>query len=316
MKLRDKQIQNLFTSVDLQMYSGQYTGTGAYGSNNPVSITFPFATPIVFIPNTNTSGLNGFVPRPLYAAQLSTTSWTNIASDNARNLYAKVSQDNKTYYWYADYYSTYESEAYYNAYNINGVVYFYVGFGGYDVGGQTEWILTNSQTWTVPRTGKYYIELYGGGGRAGCPKGYGCSGRSSCQSYNNVNLLIRQEISVVIGTRGNSDTSTSSEYTRDGTSGTETKFGTYSVDGGKVTNYGGSYQNGFVIQIGAATGNLGTQGYAGVKNTPNSRYGIGNYSNGRYGDKYGYGGFAKNKTNDYATRNGGPRAVYLKYLGA
>lgn len=300
------------------MYSGQYTGTGAYGSNNPVSITFPFATPIVFIPNTNTSGLNGFVPRPLYAAQLSTTSWTNIASNNARNLYAKVSQDNKTYYWYADYYSSAdESEAYYNAYNINGVVYFYVGFGGYDVGGQTEWILTNSQTWTVPRTGKYYIELYGGGGRAGCPKGnYGCSGRSSCQSYNNVSLSERQEISVVIGTRGNSDASTSYEYTRDGTSGTETKFGTYSVDGGKVTNYGGSYQNGFVIQIGAATGNLGTQGYAGVKNTPNSRYGIGNYSNGRYGDKYGYGGFAKNETNDYATSNGGPRAVYLKYLGA
>ena len=26
--------------------------------------------------------------------------------------------------------------------------------------------------------------------------------------------------------------------------------------------------------------------------------------------------FAKNETNDYGTSNGGPRAVYLKYLGA
>lgn len=27
------------------MYSGQYTGTGTYGSDNHVSITFPFVTP-------------------------------------------------------------------------------------------------------------------------------------------------------------------------------------------------------------------------------------------------------------------------------
>lgn len=39
------EIQNLFTSVDLKMYSGQYTGTGSYGSDNPVFITFPFVTP-------------------------------------------------------------------------------------------------------------------------------------------------------------------------------------------------------------------------------------------------------------------------------
>lgn len=298
------------------MYSGQYTGTGTFGSDNPVSITFPFVTPIVFIPNTNTSRLNWFVPRPLYAAQLSTTSWTNIASSNARNLYAKVSQDNKTYYWYADYYSSGDkSEAYQNAYNINGEVYFYVGFGGYDVGGQIEWILTSTQTWAVPRTGRYYIELYGGGGRAGCPKGRGCSGRSSCQSYNNISLSARQEISVTIGTGGNSVYGTSYEYASKGTSGTKTTFGTYSVNGGNVTNYGGTYTSGWSIQAGAASGNLGTAGYEGVKNNT-SGYAICNYSTGRYGDKYGYGGYAKNNTNDWGSFNGGPRAVYLKYLGA
>lgn len=296
------------------MYSGQYTGTGTYGSDNPTSITFPFATPIVFIPFSDTSRLNFLVPRPLYAAQLSTTSWTNIASSNARNLYAKVSQDNKTYYWYADYYSSSnKSEAYKNAYNTNGVVYFYVGFGGYDVGGQTEWLLTDSQTWVVPRTGKYYIELYGGGGRAGCPKHYSVTGRSSCQSYNNVNLSARQKISVIVGKGGESRVG-NYDYTRDGTSGTETKFGTYSVDGGKATNYGGTYDTGWILQVGDGAGNLGTQGYQGVKGSIDNQEC--NYSTGHYGYKYGYGGFADYVDNSSQMRDGGPRAVYLKYLGA
>lgn len=110
-----------------------------------------------------------------------------------------------------------------------------MGLGNYDTGGQTEWILTDSQTFTVPRSGRYYIELYGGGRGARSlysstfsyyPTGY-YTGRSSCQSYDSINLTINQQIKVVIGTGGTSRTEGSP------TDGGATSFGDYVVEGGK-----------------------------------------------------------------------------------
>lgn len=296
------------------MYSGQYTGTGTYGEDNPVTITFPFAISVLFLPFGSSMDESLYVQRPIYAAQLSTSKYTSVTRGGIASLYVKVSQDNKKFYWFGGYNSS-QSEAAQYGFNVKKQVYFYVGFGGHDAGGQTEWILTSTQTWSVPRTGKYYIELYGGGGGAGNLRGQDTTGRSSCQSYNNVSLSVRQEISVVIGTGRQSDISSSYEYATTGKDGSMTSFGTYSVNGGEASYYTGSYPN-FTIKTGVAQGNLGTNGYAGAKSS-SSGYGyIANYSSGRYGKKYGYGGFAHNGTDLTQSVNGGPRAVYLKYLGA
>lgn len=288
------------------MYSGQYTGTGTYGEDNPTTVTFPFAASIIFIPYISTTRLNSLVPRPLFAAQLSTTSWTSISSGNARHLYAKVSADNKTYYWCASRYnSNYTSEAIANQYNTLGVTYYYVGFGNYDTGGQTEWILTSTQTWTVPRTGKYYIELYGGGGGANMYSSSSdgsCTGGSSCQTYDSIQLTINQQINVIIGEAGKSNISQTS------TSGGSTTFGTYTVSGGTRSFYGLN-RNQYYYSLGSGARNKGTSGQSGWgldKINPNT---------GTYRSVYRYGGYSYNSGNNARYLNGGPRAVYLKYLG-
>ena len=305
------EIQNLFESNYVELYSRSYNGTGLYDYRNPTTITFPFQPSIIIMPRQAANVLEAHEFLIYITSELPTDSYMGSGINDA--FYIKKSADGKSITWYATAYNSSNGPIY--QLNEKDVKYYFAGIGGYDQRGQVEWILTSTQTWAVPRTGRYYIELYGGGGRAGCPKGRGCSGRSSCQSYNNISLSERQEISVTIGTGGNSVYGTSYEYADKGTSGTKTTFGTYSVNGGNVTNYGGTYTSGWSIQAGAAAGNLGTAGYEGVKNNT-SGYAICNYSTGRYGDKYGYGGYAKNNTNDWGSVNGGPRAVYLKYLGA
>lgn len=180
-------------------------------------------------------------------------------------------------------------------------MYFYVGFGGYDVGGQTEWLLTDSQTWVVPRTGKYYIELYGGGGGANMYSNTdgSCTGGSSCQTYNSIQLTMNQPINVIIGKGGESSHSFGS------TSGGNTSFGTYTVSGGKRTFLN---ENGYSLCSRAR--NKGTSGQSGWglnKINPNT---------GTYRSIYRYGGYSYYSGTTYRGSNGGPRAVYLKYLGA
>lgn len=151
-------------------------------------------------------------------------------------------------------------------------------------GGQTEWTIAQSGTWTVPKTGRYYIELYGGGGAAeGGNNNY--QGGSSCQSYSGVLLTKGASIDVTLG---------QGTFGGDGTS---TTFGGYSVAGGKKATG----------DAGAGAGNLGTNGEYKPHNTKN-------YSNGTvpYSQLYGWG---INAISTLVEGTGGPGAVYLKYLG-
>ena len=60
-------------------------------------------------------------------------------------------------------------------------------------GGQTEWVITFSDTWTVPKTGRYMLELYGSGGGsstsvAGSGAGnYGAAGKRVNRNENGHN---------------------------------------------------------------------------------------------------------------------------------
>lgn len=145
------------------------------------------------------------------------------------------------------------------------------------MGGGNEWIITSSGTWTVPRTGRYYIELYGMGGIGQYYYGNFASGGSSCQSYDNVQMTKGSSIAVVIGSNSSSKTS----------------FGSKSVDnGGNAAN---------ATTPGKGTGNLGADGVA----SSSGDYVI-NYGKGVLSKYYGAGG----------GNIGNPGAVYIKYLGA
>lgn len=155
--------------------------------------------------------------------------------------------------------------------------------------GQTEWLITNSGNWTVPRTGRYYVELYGGGGgswRNGVGDA-GYAGGSSCQSQNSISLTIDDVISVTIGTKG-----IGGNYTAK--AGGATTFGSYTVDGGGAST---------ASVGGAGAGNLGKSGEA--REIGDATIMI---NNGVYGSVYGCGAGAYS--------NGTNGAVYLKYLGA
>ena len=152
-------------------------------------------------------------------------------------------------------------------------------------GGQTEWTITQSGTWTVPKTGRYMLELYGGGGGTVRTSGAGYTGGSSCQHYDSIVLNRDDVFDVTIGVAG--------EY---GSDGGYTIFSSYSVKGG-----GGDSRD----AAGTKSGNYGRAGQYQSSNM----YGR-TRNDGVYGTTYGAG--AGNNA-DYSATAG---AVYLKYLGA
>ena len=165
----------------------------------------------------------------------------------------------------------------------------------------TEWLITSSGSWIVPRTGRYYMELYGGGGgvdRYGdVPKGRSIQGGSSCQSYGSINLVAGDSVAVTIGVGGTSAYGYASQATG-------TSFGAYSVDGGG-TGDGGTATGG------SGSGNLGTSGRV-------VRYSDADYNNnsGTFGSTYGRGGWGGRSSSASGGQLGKNGAVYLKYLGA
>lgn len=212
-----------------------------------------------------------------------------------RLLNFKKSSDGKTFYFFVSYPESSGKGAFLNK---SDIIYYYAAIGRNNLGGPSNWLITESGSWIVPKTRKYYIELYGGG-RGGQTKyssqgwsSRGASGGSSCQSYNNIQLSAGTNISVTIGTSGKTGRNSSQTV-----ASTATIFGDYSVQGGGnalSTTSGGQGQ-----------GNLGTNGS--VSNNQNN-------STGKKGELYGYGGTG-NPRGQWKESVRGPRAVYLEYLG-
>ena len=144
------------------------------------------------------------------------------------------------------------------------------------------------------------LELYGGGGGAWnnpYSEFFAYQGGSSCQTYDSVMLTEGNTINVSIGVGGGYSNYT--EPAPNPLDSTGTTFGSYSVaGGGRATGSSG----------GAAAGNKGTGGTVGGANIAT------NPSSGKFGNLYGYGGFGGTDSPNTGS-NGGPGAVYLKYLG-
>ena len=253
----------------LLLYTGQYTGTGTYGKNKPTRLTFPFEPVLFFFPS-------GFVT--FFANELSTTVVNCFVGDvNYVNI--KKSADGKTISWYSD--SSAREQ-----YNDKGKTYYYAAIGGNDIGEATEWLWTSNASFTVPKTGRYTLELYGGGGGSVNNSLY--TGGSSCQTYDEINLTKGESFAVTVGTAGVGWT---------GRQGGASSFGSYTVAGAT---------NATISSGGNGAGNKGANGSG-------TGYGGHNYPSGSFGTKYGYG-TSPVKADEGA--QGGPGAVYLKYLGA
>lgn len=264
----------------LLLYTGQYTGTGTYGQRNPISLTFPFEPVLFFMPSPVGGNVN-----TIRCDYLTESYQECILAGYGRDT-VKVnmskSVDGRTISWYASDASSQQNE--------NEKFYYFAAIGGHNMGGPTEWVITSSGSYTVPKTGRYMLELYGGGGgtpRALSSNGY--TGGSSCQHYDSVSLNAGNTIQVVIGAAGKSSSGA--------TSGGSTSFGSYTVLGGGAASDS------------AAGGAAGNYGKSGVRVSRNSN--VQTYNDGVFGTMYGVG--SSNSSNANGATAG---AVYLKYLGA
>lgn len=230
------EIQNLFTTQSNEKYPIIYRvariGTGTATSSSPAFVTFEQPVNWMFVYNNFTlHSLIDFVTETISSSNYS------FVNNGTTSFAFKRSQDNKTFYFYS-------------SLDALNELYVFYGISGAMLGDKPYIYIEASSTFIVPYTRKYYIELYGGGG-GGYHENTDSSyygGGSSCQSYNNVQLIKGQKISVTIGSGG------SDGYFSTAKSGGKTIFGTYSVNGGGAAKSSAG---------GAAAGNLGTKGGSG-----------------------------------------------------
>lgn len=119
---------------NLLLYTGQYTGTGTYGKNNPISVTFPFEA-IAFIMPQNFSFDYSTDQFSLYVPLILGSCLENDykvfyynTSGGKSSLNMKISEDKKTISWYG--------LGNTGQMNRTNVVYRFAAIGGYDMGGQ------------------------------------------------------------------------------------------------------------------------------------------------------------------------------------
>ena len=289
-------VQNLVANNAVLLYTGSYVGNGTYGSNEYKEITFPFKPKLILFPSPKNSGTYKWtmcIAVNSIDGNLGTVAMGRVSGIS---LYTYFNTSSNTFSWRMD------TDDARDAFNDNGIIYTYVAIGGHDMGGETEWTITSSGSWTVPHTGRYMLELYGGGGGVSdsdsIMEGRAVQGGSSCQRYDSISLTAGDSIPITIGVKGT--------YTFDGTTrdATGTSFGTYSVDGGG-TGDGGTATGG------SGSGNLGTSGRV-------VRYSDADYNNnsGTFGSTYGRGGWGGRSSSSSGGRSGTDGAVYIKYLGA
>lgn len=289
-------VQNLVANNAVLLHTGSYVGNGTYGINEYKEITFPFKPELILFPspkNSNKYKWTMCIAVNSIDGKLGTVAMGGISGIS---LYTYFDTSSNTFSWHMD------TDDALDAFNGNGIIYTYIAIGGHNMGGKTDFIITESGNFIVPRTGRYMLELYGGGGGVSDSdsiiEGRAVQGGSSCQRYDSISLTAGDSIPITIGVKGT--------YTFDGTTrdATGTSFGTYSVDGGGTGNGG-------TATGGSGSGNLGTSGRV-------VRYSDADYNNnsGTFGSTYGRGGWGGRSSSSSGGKSGTDGAVYLKYLGA
>lgn len=306
--------------ASVQLEKIKYTGTGLFGESSPTSVMFSSAPQLVLLPNYGIPNKDGTLWRlqtnqSFTPAELFSTNYVQIASYASSSdgvLYAKKSNDGKTFSWYANKGAEQQS-------NTSGKEYYCYGISGLmsAIGaGSTTWLFTENQTFIVPFTGRYYLELHGGGG--GAKYGYDVSrrkfsagGGGSGQKYDSISLTAGESVNIVIGSAGENKPQQSGSGTP-AVAGGLTSFGTYSVNGGGEAKFSASSINVAYLVAGAGSGNIGTSGSK-ILDSENS-VAQGGVGGGIVGSFYGCGGAQAASTVE-GQKNPTAGAVYLKYLG-
>ena len=267
----------------------KYTGTGTVGQSGATVVTFPYPIRVFVVRESKAEQNNVLLLVEDLPTDFSQKYRVNIGGTKANYMYVKRDSDCRIISWYAQ-----DSEAIASdQLNTEGVEYRHMYAGYYDDSyAPLDKLITKSGTFVVEKTGKYYIELYGGGG-AGLVNGTAskptsvASGGSSCQSYSGVQLNKGEEINVAIGAAN----------------GGTTSFGSLSVAGGGAASSTAG---------GAGSGNLGKNGT--IVDSPT--FNLDNMiSDGIYGADYGYGGGVKYSSVIYTAQKGGAGAVFIRYEG-
>lgn len=306
--------------ASVQLEKVKYTGTGLFGESSPTSVMFSSAPQLILLPNYGVPNKDGtlwqlWANQSFTPAELFSTNYVKIASyANGSDgvLYAKKSNDGKTFSWYADKGAAQQS-------NASGKEYYCYGISGLmsAIGaGSTTWLFTENQTFIVPFTGRYYLELHGGGG--GAKYGYdvnrrnfSAGGGGSGQKYDSISLTAGESVNIVIGSAGENKPQQSGSGTPS-VAGGLTSFGTYSVNGGGEAKFSGSSINVAYLVAGAGSGNIGTSGSK-ILDSENS-VAQGGVGGGIVGSFYGCGG-AQAASTISGKKDPTAGAVYLKYLG-
>lgn len=288
---------------------GSYVGNGKSGAEFPNSIECGFCPLLVMVSEQSSShhwalrGVGGF-----------------YYNNNRENV---MTWGDTGVSWYYP-----QDDPYYppsgNQMNAIDTTYHYLVLGYSTVGEQgnifpdrKEWIVTSNMTWTVPYTGNYFVELYGGGG-CGDIKTYlvndvnyvaFAEGGSSCQSYESLPLTKNSKMVITIGIGASKRRGSAVA-----TNATGTSFRTYSVAGGGNGQVSVNDTTNIQAIGGAEAGNKGTTRKANSKDTVGSTYSI-NYPNGIYAKQFGHsdGVSSLDPHGSQPARNG---AVYIKYLDA
>ena len=144
---------------NLLLYTGQYTGTGTYGASNPNSVTIPFS-PILFIApyskvRTQYARTEGYWQQGVMVVagtSVDSQTYNKIAlGTSSHQVFIYLDADGKTIKFYSDDDGAQQ--------NNKDTVYHFAAIGGYDMGGATEFIITENGK-TVGRTTAFTTYCY------------------------------------------------------------------------------------------------------------------------------------------------------------
>lgn len=280
-------IQDALTELNATrpyVIKGSYVGTGVYGINSPNTLVFDREVSFVAVVDSNASSSS-------YDQQVRYI-WLGQSKDYNRTY----SYANKTLSWYS-------SNAA-NQLNTSGTTYLYFAIAEetYTPYIGQSFILLNSGSFVVPATGKYRIELHGGGGGNGGDyivwiqnrrrygqEVLGGAGGGSGEVYNNVQLAAGDIIPYTIGKGGSNGKDTSNQSSNpatDGTQGGTTTFGSYSIAGGMYGTAATRLSRGV---CGVGSGSIATAGYF-SEDGNSKRVGSGGSEFGNYGNGGGVDG--------------------------
>ena len=267
---------------------GSYVGNGTFGVDNPVIINCGFRPVFAYIfrkigssagdgsvvgfmqsyNNGHKSGViesfgNVFASTFYYRGISSRLAYNSTSTTSRGSINTNFVDLEDGFKMYADSSGKLTADASYQM-NEDGVKYYWIALGSDLIVQGEKLIFEDSQTFVIPATGRYNIEIHGAGGNGYNDNRknsqYGGSGGGSGELYSNINFTSGQEISVIIGKAASGDGISS--------------FGSYSVakggNGGKRT-------------AGVASGNLATAGVAGTSSGGRLLGGSGGSTKNNYG---------------------------------